>query len=317
MNVGESRRSLRGAQAALERRAAPARAPSSSRRRRASASPSPGACRTSAGTCRSSPAQHIPIDRRATRTRRKPVPALLDAIRFPSDPAETILEANDVAVLLRSDPLDHIAAGAKALFDELDLFRVTSIRKGFAGGGFDGGQSLPKRMAVAAQVGGSYLIPDRAELFLGFTSTQKAGLGPPRIANVEELGFSAGGYFARGTHSALSHITEDLEAWYVNFAHAERVATVFRPGLEGRRRSAHRSAGPRRRRRRRRRRPRASPARSRSATRPRSRRPRGWRRPPSERAARSTDPARRFRTAPTSTRSTTRSSGAPSPGATG
>ena len=35
--------------------------------------------------------------------------ALLDAIRFPSDPPETILEANDVAVLLRSDRLEHIA----------------------------------------------------------------------------------------------------------------------------------------------------------------------------------------------------------------
>ena len=45
-------------------------------------------------------------------------------------------------------------------------------------------------MAVAAQVPGSFLIPDQSELFLGFTSTQKAGLGPPKIANLEELGFS-------------------------------------------------------------------------------------------------------------------------------
>jgi hypothetical protein len=177
-------------------------------------------------------AEHIPVDRRATKTKRKPVRVLLDALRFPSDPHETILEANDVAVLLRSDSLGHIAAGAKALFEELDLFEVTSIRKGFAGGGFEGGQSLPKRMAVAAQVRGAFLIPDHSELFLGFTSTQKAGLGPPKIANLEELGFSAGGYFAQGTHLALSHISEDLEAWYVNFPHQERVATVFRPGLK-------------------------------------------------------------------------------------
>ena len=176
--------------------------------------------------------EHVPVDRRATTTKQKPVRVLLDAIRFPSDPSDTILEANDVAVLLRSDSLDNIGAGAKALFDDLDLFDVTSIRKGFAGGGFDGGQSLPKRMAVAARVPGAFLIPDRSELFLGFTSTQKAGLGPPKIANLEELGFSEGGYFAQGTHLALSHITEDLEAWYLNFPHAERVATVFRPGLK-------------------------------------------------------------------------------------
>ncbi len=176
--------------------------------------------------------EHIPVDLRATKTTRKPVRVLLDARRFPSDPPETILEANDVAVLLRSDSLDNIGVGAKALFEELDVFGVTSIRKGFAGGGFDGGQSLPKRMAVAANVRGSFLIPDHSELFLGFTSTQKAGLGPPKIANLEELGFSRGGYFAQGTHLALSHITENLEAWYVNFAHQERVATVFRPGLK-------------------------------------------------------------------------------------
>ena len=176
--------------------------------------------------------EHIPVDRRATRTDANPVRVLLDARTFPSDPPGTLLEANDVAVLLRSDSLANIAEGAKTLFDELGVFEPTSIRKGFAGGGFDGGQSLPKRMAVAAQVPGSYLIPDSAELFLGFTSTQKAGLGPPKIANLEELGFSPGGYFTEGTHLALSHITEDLEAWYVNFPHEERVSTVFRPGLK-------------------------------------------------------------------------------------
>jgi len=113
--------------------------------------------------------QHIPIDRRASKTKDKEVRVLLDSIRFPSDPAETILEANDVAVLLRSDRLENIADAAKILFKDIDVFQMTSIRKGFAGGGFDGGQGLPKKMAVAAQVPGSFLIPDRSELFLGFT----------------------------------------------------------------------------------------------------------------------------------------------------
>ena len=30
----------------------------------------------------------------------------------------------------------------------------------------------------------------------------------------------------------LSHIIEDLEAWYVNFDFDERVATAFRPNLK-------------------------------------------------------------------------------------
>jgi hypothetical protein len=179
--------------------------------------------------------RYLPIDRRASAAQDATVGVLLDAIRFPSDPAETILDQNDVAVLLRSDSLDHLEAGATALFRDLDLFRPTSVRKGFAGGGFEGGKSLPKRMALAAGIRGAELIPDTAELFLGFTSTQRAGLGPPRIANLETLGYSDGGpgrYFAGGTHMHVSHIHEDIEAWYIDFDFAERVSTTFRPGLQ-------------------------------------------------------------------------------------
>ena len=173
--------------------------------------------------------QHLPLDRRAGKG------ALLDAIRFPSDPGDTILEDNDVAVLLRSDSLEHIAAAAKALFEDTRVLRPTSIRRGFAGGGFDGGTSLPKRMAMAAGIPGAELIPETSELFLGFTSTQAAGLGPGKIANLETLGYADlrdSGYFRHGTHMHLSHIDEDLEAWYLNFDFRERVDTAFRPNLK-------------------------------------------------------------------------------------
>ena len=156
--------------------------------------------------------------------------------RFPSDPETTQLEQNDVAVLLRSDVLDHIAAGSAAIFDDLGgLFRVTSIRKGFVGGGFDGGIGLPKQMALASRIEGADLIPDGAELFLGFTSTQKAGLGPSKIANVETLGYADLGpdrYFAHGTNMHLSHLFEDVAAWYLTFDFQGRVDTTFRPGLD-------------------------------------------------------------------------------------
>jgi hypothetical protein len=170
---------------------------------------------------------HLPFDRRAGKS------VLVPERRFPSDPHDTILESNDVAVLLRSDNLDHIAAARKVLFDDLHLFHVTSMRRGFAGGGFSGKQSLPKRMAMAAGIAGADLIPDTSELFLGFTSTQKAGLGPGLIANHETLGYVdvRSGYFHGGTHMHLSHISEDLEAWYLNFDFDERVLTAFRPGL--------------------------------------------------------------------------------------
>jgi len=170
---------------------------------------------------------HLPHDRRANKS------VLLPSRTFPSDPQGTILERNHVAVLLRSDRREHIDHARSLLFEELHVFRMTSIRRGFAGGGFHGGASLPQRMAVAAGVRGADLIPEGSELFLGFTSTQKAGLGPRLIANHETLGYVdlRSGYFHGGTHMHLSHITEDLEAWYLNFDFDERVLTAFRPGM--------------------------------------------------------------------------------------
>jgi hypothetical protein len=170
----------------------------------------------------------IPHDRRADES------VLLDAERFPSDPDDTTLEHNEVAILLRSDSLHNLDDAQQRLL-ATKLFKLASIRRGFAGGGFDGSRSLPKQLAEAAQIPGADLIPDTSELFLGFTSTQKAGMGPGLIANFETLGyvdFHGSDYFRHGTHMHLSHIHEDLEAWYLNFDFDERVATAFRPNLQ-------------------------------------------------------------------------------------
>jgi len=166
--------------------------------------------------------KHVPFDRRAQK------PALLPTRTFPSDPHDTRLEENDVALLIRSDRLEHIEDARKTLLDDLGVFEPVSLRRGFVGG------NLPRKLAIAAGVPGAYLIPHDSELFLGFTSTQKAGLGPRRIANFETLGLVdlRGGYFRGGTHMHLSHIFEDLEAWYLNFEFQERVDTAFRPGLK-------------------------------------------------------------------------------------
>jgi hypothetical protein len=181
--------------------------------------------------------ERLPVDLRASEAAGEEVPAVVDAIRFPSDPEDLVLEENDVAFFLRSNSRESIAAATSSVFDELgDLFELTSIRRGFAGGGFAGGRSLPKRMALAAGIPGAELIPDTAELFLGFTSTQREGLGPPGIANFETLpGYTdqwPNGYFRGGTAMHVSHLFEDVEAWYLNFDFTERVATTFRPGLD-------------------------------------------------------------------------------------
>jgi hypothetical protein len=136
-----------------------------------------------------------------------------------------VLEQNDVAILLRSDSRDHLAHAAGVL--DFDFLDVTSIRRGFVGGG------LPKKMSMAAGVPGADLVPGSAQLFLGFTSTQKDALGPRLIANHETLGYVDLGpkhYFRQGTHMHVSHLFEDLEAWYLNFDFDERVDTAFQPG---------------------------------------------------------------------------------------
>jgi len=186
-------------------------------------------------------ARHAPHDLRARKA------ALLPTLKFPSDPPETVREENDVAILVRSDVRAHVDDAVSRLRGS-DVLHVTSLRRGFAGGGFEGARSLPKRMAEAAGVPGADLIPDTAELFLGFTSTQRAGMGPGRIANFETLGYvdlRGSGYFRHGTHMHLSHVHEDLEAWYLNFDFRERVDTAFRPNLRVREEAQTVRQGPR------------------------------------------------------------------------
>jgi hypothetical protein len=171
------------------------------------------------------------------------VPVLLDAVRFPSDPADLRLEANDVVFHLRSDALAHLHEVLRALFahsgslagqhtpaaDLADLFQVTSVRTGFVGAG------LPRRIAQEAGITVASQIPETAPLFMGFTSTQQRGQ-----AKEEAVSFDGrrdllrnplttarpGDYFAGGTALHASHLFEDLEGWYA-LPYEERLARMF------------------------------------------------------------------------------------------
>jgi len=180
--------------------------------------------------------RYLPVDLQASKRDGERREAVLDAVRFPSDPESTRLEQNHVCILFRSDSLEHVAAGARAVFDSLDgVFAITSIRKGFVGGGEAGGRSLPKQLALRAGLPTARLIPDNAQLFLGFTSTQRSALGPDPIANFETLPGATdqwpNGYFRAGTTMHLSHLDEDLETWYARFSYIRRAWAAFRPGL--------------------------------------------------------------------------------------
>jgi hypothetical protein len=191
---------------------------------------------------------YLPVDNRASAAAGTTVRAIIDAVQFPSDspPAgfpgspNLRLEGNHVAVLLRSDSLSNVTTGASAIFgtgpgQAGSLFTVTSIRKGFVGGGFSGSQSLPKQMAMRAGIPGASSIPDNAELFMGFASTQADSIGQGVIANMETIpGLTdqwPDGYFMNGTAMHLSHLYLDLAGWY-NLKIKSRVHQAFDTSLK-------------------------------------------------------------------------------------
>ena len=170
-------------------------------------------------------------------------PVLLDAIRFPSDPPSTLLEANDIVFQFRSDMLGNLRDVQRALFersgmlagqsapaaDIADLFHVTSVRTGFVGAG------LPHQMAEHAALRVAAEIPPAAPLFMGFTSTQQSGeakevavsFDGKRDPLLQPLTTARpGDYFAGGAALHVSHMFEDLDRWYT-LPYEERVARMF------------------------------------------------------------------------------------------
>jgi len=164
--------------------------------------------------------------------------AILDAERFPSDPESVVLEDNDVVFKIRSDSASIVQSVEGPLFTDPasrafigDLFQFTSKRVGFLGRGF-GTTSAAKALALQAGVRGAAAIPDRAQLMLGFTSTQPGALGPGNIPSFETLKQRTdqypNGYFAHGCAMHLSHLTLDLDKWYGK-TYADRVSRMISP----------------------------------------------------------------------------------------
>ncbi|HEY4028406.1 MAG TPA: twin-arginine translocation signal domain-containing protein, partial [Candidatus Dormibacteraeota bacterium] len=116
---------------------------------------------------------YMPVDLATSKLEGRKVYAVQESMVFPSDqpPAgfgPVRLEQNDVTVLLRSDSIENVKAGVDAIFGLEGgkgggLLEVTSHRVGFTGGGFYGQQSLPSRLALAAQIPGAESIPIHAQ----------------------------------------------------------------------------------------------------------------------------------------------------------
>ncbi len=181
----------------------------------------------------------LPTDLQYSAATGKRQPVLLDAIRFPGDRDEMLVEQNAVVFLFRSDSQATVAAAERALFEDEtspayvgDLFALTSVRKGFVGRGF-GSRSIAKQLALAANIPGADQIPDQAQLMMGFTSTQHGALAPGNLVSFETVPGATdqwpNGYFVGGCCMHLSQLFSDLAQWYGRFTPAERVARMFSP----------------------------------------------------------------------------------------
>jgi hypothetical protein len=167
--------------------------------------------------------------------------AVIDSIKFPKDPANVILEQNDICFHFKSDFREHIDEAINALFyagNRIlngipieksyvgDLFVLTSIRRGFLG------RSMPKKIARLHRIPGCDKIPDGAMLFMGFTSSHVHGLAQGNLPSFETIpGYTdatPSSYFAQGAAMHLSHIVIDLEQWY-RFNYTERLHRMFNP----------------------------------------------------------------------------------------
>ena len=153
--------------------------------------PSPGGCRTSAATF---PAQAERISRRppatgGARSRRPPcsrTPTLPQRSRRRRCSRRTTSPSCSAAIRAST-----IADGRAARSSTSSTaFHVTSIRKGFAGGGFDGGRACRSGWRLAAGVPGADLIPEqrRALPRLHLDAEGRAS-GRAKIANFETLGY--------------------------------------------------------------------------------------------------------------------------------
>ncbi|MGI8750746.1 MAG: DUF7405 family protein [Acidimicrobiales bacterium] len=167
--------------------------------------------------------------------------ALTDAIRFPMDPPDVILEANEICFHFKSDYRQHIDNVLEVLFqpgEQIlngipaenayigDLVTITSIRRGFAGRG------MSKRIGERLRIPGAGKIPAGAMLFMGFTSSHVHGLAAGNLPSFETLpGYTdqtPDSYFAHGTAMHLSRIAIDLDRWY-QFTPQQRLQRMFHP----------------------------------------------------------------------------------------
>ena len=152
-----------------------------------------------------------------------PEPTALTSMEEPE------FDAADVLVHVASDSPEAVLAAEEALFgdesaangvtvtDVSDLFEPVDRRTGFLGPG------LPREHRDAQGVPDDAPIPEEAPLFMGFKNGFAGSQPPEDRVTIDE------GPFADGTTQHVSTLQTQLNAWWDQENHHQRVAKLFSP----------------------------------------------------------------------------------------
>ena len=152
-----------------------------------------------------------------------PAPRPLTGLEDPSlDEADALvhLAGDEPAAVLAADEAlfgEATAANGVEVTDASDLFEPVDRRTGFSGAG------LPRDRRDVDGVPDDAPIPEGASLFMGFAN------GFAESQATEDRVTVASGPFAGGTTQQVSTLRTQLDAWWSQENHAQRVAKLFSP----------------------------------------------------------------------------------------
>lgn len=152
-----------------------------------------------------------------------PAPRPLTGLEDPSfDEADALvhLASDEPAAVLAADEAlfgEATAANGVSVTDASDLFDPVDRRTGFIGAG------LPRERRDAEGIPDDAPVPEGAKLFMGFTNGFAASQATEDRVTIEA------GPFAGGTTQQVSTLRTQLDAWWSQESHAQRVAKLFSP----------------------------------------------------------------------------------------
>ena len=149
----------------------------------------------------------------------RPLTGLEDSTFDEADALVHLAAADPAAVLAADEALfgEATAANGVEIADASDLFEPVDRRTGFSGAG------MPRERRGVDGVPDDAPIPEGAPLFMGFANGFAESQATEDRVTIET------GPFAGGTTQQVSAIRTQLDAWWSQESHEQRVAKLFSP----------------------------------------------------------------------------------------